>query len=165
MGSTIYANSILLPSNPAKFITASQPFGTSKYTFMLMNMYDVYLWTDAKEWSYNTTFALHIEYNKNFSSKALSERSIYEIRRYYDINEEQAENYLEQLLAIFPDVTPNDNIVALFRPGKKLTFYHNNTPVGAITDMTFAQQFLDIWLHHNNHHKTIQCQLTTGTQC
>jgi len=153
---------LTLPIN-AKANSKPQEFGYKscnhhQFTFLLLKVYDVYLCTDDKEYLYpeeifKTNFSLIINYNMNFDKRELSKSSIEEINRYYDLNKKDENNYYKQLMSIFPNVKKGDTIEAKYSKNGIVSFYHNKSLAGKITEPKFSQEFMDIWLYKDNKYK------------
>ena len=125
------------------------------FTFFLLDVYDISLCVDDEKYLYphkifQTNFTIIINYNMNFNKKELSESSIKEINRYYNISKKDQNEYYKQLISIFPNVKKGDIIKAQYNKAKFIDFYHNDLPIGKISDQKFSKIFLDIWLHKDN---------------
>lgn len=131
-----------------------------KFTFLLLKAYDVYLCTNYKEYLYPeeifmTDFSLIVNYNMNFDKDELSKSSIEEINRYYNVNQKDQNRYYDQLMLIFPDVRKGDTIEAKYSKNRVVSFYHNKSLTGKITEAKFSKIFLDIWLYKDNKYKSM----------
>lgn len=129
-----------------------------EFNFFLLKVYDVYLCVDNKAYLYpgtifNQDFSLIINYNMNFDKSELSQSSIEEMNRYYDLNIQDQKAYYNQLMSIFPNVKKGDKIEAKYSKEGKVSFYHNRSLTGNINEPKFAQRFLDIWLYKDNKYK------------
>jgi hypothetical protein len=155
--------SALLFSFSAKANLDAKDFGYKscnhhQFTFVLLNVYDVFLCLDDKQYLYpkkifETDFSLIINYNMNFDKEELSKSSIEEINRYYELSQKTQNIYYEELISIFPNIQKGDIIEAKYNKKGTVSFYHNKSLTGKINDAKFAKIFLDIWLYENNKHK------------
>ena len=155
---------LILPAT-AKANLSPQEFGYKlcnhhKFTFLLLKAYDVYLCINDKEYLYpeeifKTNFSLVINYNMNFDKNELSKSLIEEINRYYDVNKKDQNSYYIQLMSIFPGVKKGDIIEAKYSKNGVVSFYHNKSLTGKITELEFSQKFLDIWLYKDNKYKSM----------
>lgn len=130
---------------------------------LLLKIYDIELWVEDRSrirnsWQYDQRFCLSITYNRNISKESLVYTTIEEMKTHASLSNEET-IYRERLTNIYKDVKYGDRISAIFIPNKKLTLYLNNTILGQITNMTFAKQFLDIWLHPRAKYKIMQDSL------
>ncbi len=148
-----FANEVTKPNQPVKkpleiasVIKAENPRGEGALKRLWLKGYDASLWTDAPEWSMDTTYALTLKYARDFSRDDLVERSIKEMEHAQPLTAQQKKEYSAQLSNIFPNVHENDTITSLYEPSKGTTFFYNGKKTGEITDKEFAKKFLGIWL-------------------
>lgn len=137
------------PSKPEPIkdvIKAEKPLGTGTLSKLWFKGYDAALWTDASDWSLDSTYALALEYGMSFSTDELVERSIKEINRVHSLSQDEQNTYSDKLNSVFRDVSKNDVITALHEPSKGVTFYYNGSKTGVISDKTFAKRFMSIWM-------------------
>ena len=137
------------PARPPELegkIAATAPYGAGSFSKMLLHVYDAALWTDAKTWSADTTYALEIRYAMNFSTSSLVDRSISEMERSGKMSADEKSLYYKDLAARFHDVKSGDIITALYVPKKGGYFYYNGKPQGTVMDAARMQRFLGIWL-------------------
>lgn len=120
--------------------------GSSSLNFIGLKVYDIALWAEDKNFSYEKKFAIFIRYNMNFSKEELAQRSIEEIERLHVLSEEERKDYLEQLRKIFNSVKKGDEKVAIFSPTQGVEMFYNNNLSGKITNPRLARLFVDIWL-------------------
>jgi hypothetical protein len=120
--------------------------GSSRLHFMGLKVYDIALWSEDKNFSYEKKFAIFIHYNMSFSKEDLAKRSIEEIEKLHVLREEESKNYLAQLTKIFSSVKKGDEKMAMFLPGIGVEMFYNGKPNGKVTDLKLARLFIDIWL-------------------
>lgn len=125
------------------------------FKFAFLKVYNVSLCTNFKEnlqpqKIYRDNFSLIINYNLNFDKDELSNSSLEEMRRYYQIDQEKGQHYYNKLMSIFPNVKKGEVIEAKYLKEGIIQFYHNNKLTGNIDDPQFSQKFLNIWLHKDN---------------
>jgi hypothetical protein len=130
-------------------IKSETAYGQGKLSKLFIKVYDASLWTDAKEWSEDSVYALALQYDLSIDGADLAERSIEEMQHVSPYPKEKDETFKAQLLKVFPDVKKGDVITALFDPKKGATFYHNDKLSGAIKDLDLAKRFMEIWLSPN----------------
>jgi hypothetical protein len=129
-----------------KYFESNTPYSNTSLSFLFFTTYDVALWCDCDQWSYDQPFALELLYQMDFTGEEIAERSIEEMDDQEALSEEKKQHYFETLNRLFPDITEGERLAAVFVPGKMLNFYFNGKPVGKIEDMVFAKRFMDIWL-------------------
>lgn len=125
------------------------------FTYFFLDVYDIYLCSNNLKslkaaYIYQDNFSIFIQYNMNFDREELSESSIKEINRYYDISQMEQQKYYQKLLNIFPNVKKTDIIEARYHKNGVTKFYHNKNLTGEIKNANFSKIFLDIWLHQDN---------------
>ncbi len=122
-------------------------------TFLFMKLYTITLCKQTNityNELFNSAFSIELEYHMKSSSKWISNRSIEEIQKHYNLSQDEKQKYLKEMLTIFPNITKGDKIMLIYQPHNGGKFYHNQKPIGKITDQTFATRFINIWLHPNS---------------
>ncbi len=140
-------------------IAASAPYGEGELHKLMFHVYDSSLWTDAKDFSADSTYALVIRYNMNFSVKELVDRSITEMERAGKLSDDEKETYASELTSRFHAVKPGDRITALFVKGKGGYFFYNGKMQGSVMASAHAKRFLDIWLGSHTSEPALRKQL------
>lgn len=125
-------------------ITASQPYGSGRLTWLVFTAYDATLWTDAPQWSMNAPFALTLRYRMGFSTQELVERTIDEMEKVAPSSNAH-QRFAAPLTNAFPAVKDGDRITALYIPGQPVRFFHNGRPTSEIADVGFAEPFFGVW--------------------
>ncbi len=141
------------------YIKATAPYGQGSLHKMVFHVYDSSLWTDAENFSANSTYALVIRYNMNFSISELVDRSITEMERSGKMTDEEKTAYTRELTARFHAVKPGDRITALYVKGKGGYFFYNGSAQGGVMPAAHAKRFLDIWLGSNTSEPALRKQL------
>ncbi|MDZ4865707.1 MAG: chalcone isomerase family protein [Alphaproteobacteria bacterium] len=134
------------PSELSDVIAAPKPYGTATLTWLFLTAYEASLWTDARTWSMDSTFALVIVYRMSFTREELVERTVEEMARLSPPDAAARERLSRALRKVFPDVKAGDRITALHIPGRPVAFFHNGAPTSQIADPDFADPFFGIWL-------------------
>lgn len=135
------------PPQPVKqSFKSDNLIGESELKYFGLKVYDINLWCEKPQFSYNEKFAIHIRYNMNFSREDLAKRSIEEIERLHVLSQSDKKNYYQNLLQIFANVKKGDEKVAVFIPQKGVEMFFNNQLIGKISDPELARLFVDIWL-------------------
>ncbi len=157
--------------NPAKAQTVSDYkfCNHHKFTYFKLKIYDINLCNNQNQSVnyqdlYNQDIALIIEYNINIKRQKFAESSMEEIARYYELSDAEKKNYYDELLKVFVDVKPKDQIAAIYQPSGITTFYHNQKETGKITDKNFSKIFLNIWLHPQAYYADMRNNLLSGSK-
>jgi len=141
------------------YIHASVPYGSGSFKELFINVYDADLWTDAPHWSWDTVFALALNYHLDIDGKEISDKSVELIDALQPLSDTETDNYTKQLSKIFPDIKDGDEITALYIPKDALYFYRNGKPIGTIHDLTFARRLLSIWFSERTSTPDLRRQL------
>lgn len=134
------------PSPLKQIFKSDNLIGKSELKFLGLKVYDIDLWCEKPQFSYEEKFAIHIRYNMNFNKEDLAKRSIEEIERIHVLSESDKKNYYQNLLQIFANVKKGDEKLAVFIPQKGVEMFFNNKIIGKISDPKLARLFVDIWL-------------------
>ena len=123
--------------------------GEGSFRFLGMEVYHARLWVAPQFRAADYTaypLALELNYRRDFTARAIAERSIQEMRRAGAFTESQAQSWLQALQAALPDVKAGDRVTGLYRPGIGAAFRFQDRLVGEIADPEFARLFFGIWL-------------------
>ena len=121
--------------------------------FLFMKLYTITLCKQTNvsyNELFNSVFSIELEYHMKSSSKWISDRSIEEMEKHYDLSQDEKKKYLKQMLTIFPNITQGDKITLTYQPQNGSKFFHNQKIIGKITDQAFTTRFINIWLHPNS---------------
>lgn len=123
-----------------------QKVGEAKLSVLFWDVYYSRLYTDSGSYQRGQRpLKLEIEYLLDIKSAALVDRT----RKEWDdqgLSHENQEQWLTQLLELWPDVAQNDVLVLELDASNRSRFVHNGQPLGIIEDPDFGQHFVDIWL-------------------
>ena len=147
----------LLPQN--------QLMGKGRLSYWGFPVYDARLWAAPglqPEKLATQPFALELAYLRDFSSLAIAERSIVEMRRSASISEAQAKTWVAQMRRVIPDVRKGDRVMGVNRPGLGALFLVNGKPSGEIRDAEFARLFFGIWLSTQTSEPQLRSALLAG---
>lgn len=133
--------------------------GSSELKFFGLKVYDIFLWSENANFSYDKMFAIQIKYKMNFSRSDLVTRSLSEIKSLHKITSGEEISYSKQLAEIFNSVKKDDEKIAIFVPSKGVFMLHNNELTGKISDLKLARLFVDIWLDENGSYPKITKKL------
>jgi hypothetical protein len=134
--------------------------------FFGLLIYDIRLWAsarvDTQSWHLQV-LALELEYARSLSGAEIAKRSLAEMRRQADISASQAQAWLREMAAAFPDVKAGDRISGLNAPGEAISFFVNGRLQRRVEDPLFARLFLGIWLAPQSSEPGLRKQLLGGT--
>jgi len=141
---------MLAGANPPE-LNDWKPQGAATLRFFGLRIYEARLWTkgsavDAANWA-TTPLALELTYARSLSGKEIAKRSLVEMRRQAEISVANAEKWLTEMEAAFPDVKEGDRISGVItEPGAGIQFFINGKPGRKVADAAFARLFIGIWL-------------------
>lgn len=143
------------PNEFRKMCQETYLIGSSNLNFLGLKVYQIYLWSENKSFSYDKKFAIEILYNMNFSKEDLAKRSIEEIKKTSVLTHEEENSYYQKLVTIFNDIKKGDKKIAIFDPKNGVKLFHNHIFKGEISDLKFARLFVDIWLNEKGSYPQI----------
>ncbi len=130
-------------------LNGAQRSGTARLRFFGFDVYDATLWItpgfQASRYEQHP-LALTLSYLRSLSGSAIAQRSLKEMRRATSITPEQAQRWLTEMQAAFPDVKAGDRLTGLHSPGVGARFWFNGQPRAEIRDPEFSRLFFGIWL-------------------
>jgi hypothetical protein len=138
-----------VPADVARALSPARLQGQSRLVVFGFNIYDAKLWVSNDFSAPNfadESFAIDLRYLRNFSGKAIAERSLKEMRRLGTVSDEQANQWLAKMRQIFPDVNKGDQLIGLHKSDGTASFTLNGKPIGQIRDEEFNRLFFSIWL-------------------
>lgn len=93
-------------------------------------------------------FALQLRYARRLKGRDIAERSDEEMRRLDAGSSAQRRQWLQRMIALFPDVRDGDWLAGVYTPqdGGRTRFLFNGQPLGDIPGRDFAAAFFAIWL-------------------
>ena len=156
---TAIASEINIPPCLQNIIKDPAIVGSSEFKFFGIKVYDIFLWSENKNFSYNKIFAIQIKYKMNFGREDIVKRSISEIKSLHKISSDEEIIYTKQLTAVFNSVKKGDEKIAIFLPSDGVLIFHNNKLSGKISDLKLARLFVDIWLDENGSYPKITKKL------
>lgn len=154
------------PVAPAPEVAAALPMATlqgrGSLRFFGLTIYEARLWVgpgfEAERYP-SHAFALELRYARGLSGAAIAERSIVEMRRSGEIDEELARRWQQAMTRAFPDVAAGDRLTGLAQPDGSTRFFHNGLPTSTVVDAAFTRRFFGIWLATTTSEPSLRRQL------
>ena len=138
-----------LQTAPPTWGTGMRLSGRKKLRFLGFEIYQASLWVrpgfQAETWD-QQGFVLELAYLRDFTSAAIAQRSLQEMRKLAPLSDEQAARWQAQLNQVLPDVRSGDRVAGIHLPGIGARFQVNGQPAGEMLDAEFARLFFGIWL-------------------
>lgn len=132
--------------------------GDARLRFFGIHVYDASLWAPGA-WSAQERFVLDIRYAIAIRGKALTERSLKEMRGQGFTDEAKLARWSSEMDRVFPDLQPGDRLVGAFVPGKEARFYNDKGPLGVVADAEFARAFFAIWMDEKTSEPGLRAKL------
>jgi len=129
------------------------PRGEGGLRFLGLPIYTARLWVaegfEPTDYAQHP-LALELTYSRAFSARQIAERSFQEMERQTTVKQADKANFIEKMIAIFPDVKPGHRLLGLHSPTQGARFWSGSQPgaaaLGAVDDPTFSKLFFGIWL-------------------
>jgi hypothetical protein len=178
MTRTIAALLVLLCAVPAQAVNVPAPVeneignarlaGQGSYRWFGFKIYDAQLWVGDRgyqAWAPSSAkFALSLTYARDLYGKHIARTSIDEIGKLGFGTNEQHQDWLKQMEALFPDVHEGTQISGIYLPDHGARFYLNGKLLGEIADKEFAHAFFAIWLDPRTSAASLRNQLLSSAQ-
>lgn len=128
-------------------------------------IYNAYLWApEGASLDRTKPHILDIQYLRNFTAKALAERSIDEMRDQSVGSDDIYPKWLAEMQRVFADVKPGDRLTGVVTTTRSAKFFYNGVLRGEIADPAFADAFFGIWLSEKTSEPKFRSQLLGTAQ-
>jgi hypothetical protein len=128
-----------------QYLSSFSKIGEARFSFALLNVYDVALYSEIDNFDRNYQFALEVKYLRSFKGESIAKRAASEIRK-QGVSSEFTEQWYISMKDIFPDVREGDALVGVAYPEEGTRFFFNDKFIGVIEGSLFQKAFFDIWL-------------------
>ena len=140
--------------------------GQGRFRYFGLSVYDARLWSaeplDATRWA-EQPLTLELQYARSLVGREIAKRSLAEMQRQARIDPAQAQAWLAEMEAAFPDVQAGDRISGQYEPGAAAGFFFNGQARRRIADARFARLFFGIWLSPQTSEPALREQLLGGS--
>ncbi|MFM0739941.1 chalcone isomerase family protein [Paraburkholderia xenovorans] len=135
--------------------------GEGDFSVLGFRLYRAQMWSERVPLDYDERFALHIVYTRGIKRERLADTGIGEMKRQASapIPKDTLERWRTDMLQAFTDVSPGDELSAVYLPGKGVRFYAGERMTGEFDDPEFARAFFGIWLDPSTRAPTLRKQL------
>lgn len=145
-----------LPSIVSSGWDKSQLIGQTTFRKYGFHIYDASYWLlerkPADRPAANSN-ALMIEYARDIKAKKLVASTAKQWNKIGISKDYPTEQWLNELTAIWPDVSNGDLLIALVTQGGPTQFYSGDRLLGEIKDTEFGPAFLAIWLSNESRYQ------------
>ena len=148
-----------LPAATVAEFPGLRELGEGRLRFIGIHVYDISLWISGPAYSPKELFALELRYAINIKGRALTERSLKEMRGQGHRDEAKLKRWEAEMDRVFPDLKPGDRLVGVSVPGKEARFYGQEKFLGVVPDPEFAQAFFAIWLDEKTSEPALRSKL------
>ncbi|MDH4288640.1 MAG: chalcone isomerase family protein [Aquincola sp.] len=155
-----------VPPEVVRDVPGARLQGQGKLRYLGLHVYDAALWSaqpvDAASVE-RAVVALELRYARALRGNLIAERSLEEMRRIGDIDDDAGERWLAAMKRIFPDVAAGDRITGVHWPGTGARFHVNGRFVDEVADATFARLFFGVWLSARTSQPQLRAALLGAT--
>ena len=138
--------------------------GEAKLSVMFWDVYESSLYTaDGNYQAGVRPLRLEIRYLRDIAAKDLVKQTGKEWRA-QGIEFTDHDEWLNELLTLWPDVSEGDVIALAIDASGRATFEFNGAPLGSIEDPRFGEDFAGIWLSPNTTRPELRAALIGGNQ-
>lgn len=129
---------------------ALEKVGETRLRVYFFRVYDATLYTDSGQYPAAESVALELSYLRNIQAQQLVDTTRDEWESLGFKIDAQAEGWLDELQAMWPDVGQGDCLIAASDNYQQVRFYNQQGELGSIDNAQFAEQFFAIWLSENS---------------
>ena len=144
------ASAAEVPEAVSSSLEGARLAGEGELRWFGLKVYTAQLWIGARglrlERASTLPFALQLNYATGLKGLAIAERSLQEMERMGYGDPQRRGRWFADMKRLFPDVARGDRLTGVNEPGRGARFFHNDRPIGTVTDPDFATAFFAIWL-------------------
>jgi len=147
-------------ANSEQLVNDLQLVGEARLSKLFWAIYDSRLYNRSGRYQgIEPGLTLEITYQRKITSQQLVEstREEWQMLRVY--KQRSSEQWLKQLLTMWPDVKKDDVLTLRVDNNLASDFYFNGEAIGSIEKPEFTNHFLSIWLSSNARYPKLQQQL------
>lgn len=148
-----------LPAAVTSDVAGLRPLGEARLRVLFWHVYDASLWSEARQWSPDSTFALDIRYAIDVRGADLAAKSLELMRRLGHRDEARLARWEKEMSRVFPDIRAGERLVGVNVPGREARFYGEKGLLGTVPDADFARAFFAIWLDERTSEPAMRRQL------
>lgn len=120
--------------------------GRGLFTYFGLKIYTAELFVGPQGFAAGAPFALDLRYERSLKGRKIAEASAEQMEKIGAGTPAQRQAWLQQMLALFPDVVEGSHLTGINLPGVGVRFLRDGAPLGSIDDAAFARAFFGIWL-------------------
>jgi len=123
-----------------------EELGAARYKKAIFKLYDASLCTPSNAFEWDNSFALSLDYLREFSGEMIADAGIHEMARFSGQDKEAYAELRPVLMTCFPDVEKGDQIIGVSEGPNSAKFYYNGEMSCDVEWPEFRNQFFGIWL-------------------
>ncbi|MRI31845.1 hypothetical protein EOPP23_02395 [Endozoicomonas sp. OPT23] len=159
---TLIVLSLLFAAPNALASSSFKQVGKARLNVLFWSVYDIELLTpDGLYIPNRIPLKLKITYLRDFSAKGLVNRTREEWAE-QGLSHPDSEQWLSQLLKIWPDIKEGDSLELYVDCSNTSQFFFNDQLAGSIKDKDFGSSFLAIWLSEKTSQPNMRSKLLAG---
>lgn len=135
-----------IPREVQERVPNAKVVGEKMFTYYFWDVYRASLFAPNGEYEEGGVFALKLNYQRELEGKKIAQRSIDEMKKQADLPKEKADEWLDSMESIFPDVSDGHVLTGIATEDGNTVFYSNGEEIGSVDDSEFTTSFFNIWL-------------------
>ena len=134
-------------------------YGEGKMSFMFWDLYKAELYGKAETFQpEKTPIALKITYLRDIDKQDLIDATV-DQWAHLSYENDAIPEWSNQLSAIWPDIKEGNHLIIRVLDDGTSEFYDQNQKIGTMTDTSFGQAFISIWLSENTSEPKLRARL------
>ncbi|WP_120346050.1 chalcone isomerase family protein [Paraburkholderia fungorum] len=142
-------------------VQSAKLVGEGDFSVFGFRLYRAQMWSERVPIDYEERFALHIVYVRGIKRERFVDTGMNEIKRLASapIPADTLARWRADMMQAFVDVSPGDQLSAVYLPDKGVRFYAGDRMTGEFDDPAFARAFFGIWLDPSTRAPALRKQL------
>lgn len=154
----------IAPQHELKAASELEKVGEARLKVMFWSVYDSRLYAEDGVYQQGKRpLKLEIQYLRDIRAADLVKRTGEEWED-LGVTHERQDEWMDKLLALWPDVNKNDILTLELDADNHATFYRNDERLGTIEDGDFGRNFIDIWLSPDTSRPDMRLALIGGEE-
>jgi hypothetical protein len=123
-----------------------QVIGTGVLKVFFMDIYNLTLYSEERNYAVSERFALEFNYKKSVSKKTIVEASMDELSRSPDVSSFEIKAWKQILESGISDMKAGEKVSVIFSKSGDVEFWSKKSEPISFKDIKFAKNFAAIWL-------------------
>lgn len=134
------------PAHIEQSVPQARLAGKGDFTWFALQVYSAELWVGPGTFTPAAPFALELRYARKLAGRKIAQASAEQMEKIGAGSAVQRQAWLQQMVALFPDVAEGTRITGVHVPQQGARFYLDGVLLGSVNDPQFARAFFGIWL-------------------